>query len=141
MKNEQNWTDKMKMSEYEKLCEYCKKNGYKARSKEIKLHERSRVIDKDIYDFFKKCDERPTDLSVLYSKPHTDIEVRCVSSSFVNTHINFMYVQVFLRRWFQHSSGFGNRIETCKMITTLDEFVEYTNKADKLTELFNDFNL
>ena len=129
---EKDWTDKMKVAEYNKLCDYCRENGYYETYKGYKWHDKGYEYDKGISDFVKGIKKDNTCLV---------IGVVSIGNTFLDTNIPYRVVQVELKLSDIHHTGFANCITISKIVTTLDEFIEFTNKITDLEKLTKEFKI
>ena len=126
------WTDKMKVAEYNKLCDYCRENGYYENHKGFKLHDKGYEYDKGLSDFVKGIKE---------DNPCLVIGVVSIGNTFLDTNIPYRVVQVELKLANMHYTGYANGITMRKIVTTLDEFIEFTNKITELEKLAKEFKI
>lgn len=129
---EKDWTDKMKVAEYNKLCDYCRENGYYETYKGYKWHDKGYEYDKGISDFVKGIKKDNTCLV---------IGVVSIGNTFLDTNIPYRVVQVELKLSDIHHTGFANCITISKIVTTLEEFIEFTNKITDLENLAKEFKI
>ena len=118
---------KMKPSEYTKMCEWCRNNGFKEIEKE------KECIDGDkffvgLYDYVKKDRQ-------LY------IRISSISQSSVNLHTKFIYVQASLQWLNMLPTGLWDSIHIHKNISTINELDSLLLKVETLHNLSNEFNL
>ena len=126
------WTDKMKVAEYNKLCDYCRENGYYENHKGFKLHDKGYEYDKGLSDFVKGIKE---------DNPCLVICVVSIGNTFLGTNSPYRVVQVELKLTNMHHTGFANGITIRKFVTTVAEFIEFTNKITDLEKLAQEFKV
>ena len=129
---EKDWTDKMSVAEYNKLCDYCRENGYNEYHKGFKLHNKGYEYDKGLSDFTK---------GVKGGSPALAISIVSIGNTFLGTNSPYRVVQVELKLTNMHHTGFANGITIRKFVTTVDQFIEFTNKITDLEKLAKEFKI
>lgn len=118
---------KMKPSEYTKMCDWCRTNGFKEIEKE------KECIDGDkffvgLYDYTRK-DGR------LY------IRISSLSQASVNLHTKFIYDQVTLQWLNKLPTGLWDSIDIHKNVSTTQELESFVAMYCHLHRLSNKFEL
>lgn len=118
--------------EYEKICEYCRKNGYMESNNQIKG-----LNKKPIYWYHKNLD------NIVYREPFRRLELRAgglePNGQRLAINANLTY------RIHRHANNddyyAGDVIVINKNIVTLEDFQLLENKIERITELAKEFNI
>ena len=118
---------KMKPSEYAKMCEWCRTNGFK------EIEKDKECIDGDkffvgLYDYTKK-----------YGRIY--IRISSFSQASVNLRTKFIYVQALIQWINQLPTGLWDALDVRKNITNTKELELFISMICRLQGLSNKFNL
>lgn len=118
---------KMKPTEYTKMCEWCRTNGFK------EIEKDKECIDGDkyfvgLYDYSKRYGR-------LY------IRISSLSQASVNLHTKFIYVQANIQWINKLPTGLWDFIDVHKNISTTKELELFVSRVCLLNRLSNEFEL
>lgn len=121
------WTGKMKPSEYNRMCEYCRKVGFKEIEKEKELIDGDKYFV-GLYDYTHKKDK-------FY------IRIGSISQWSVDCKTRWVYVQATIQWINQLPTSLYDSIEVHKNISTTEELAAFLGNASKLQDISETFNL
>lgn len=130
---DKDWTGKMKPSEYKKVCEYLRCNGFEEVSLEYQDRKGGPVYNKGISNFTQKKEYLDGVKSFL--------RIASVGSKFIDTNVRYLYVDVDYVIFRTNRDGRIHKCEAAKSVSTLEELIAFIDRVHKAIELFEYMNL